>query len=121
MATSTGDAPLYEPQNPEASRTFQFLHRVNSKYHLALNSYSDLYNWSTTEIDKFWGTVWGETEIIGEKGGHVVDRTTTPAANPTWFSEAKLNWAENMLSCRSTEKIALIQASAPVSFQFRRV
>jgi acetoacetyl-CoA synthetase len=112
------DAPLYEPPNPETSRTFQFARRVNAKYQLALDSYSDLYKWSTTQIDDFWGAVWDETEVIGEKGGHVVDRTAKPAANPTWFSEAKLNWAENMLHCRSAEKIALVQASAPVSFQF---
>lgn len=112
------DAPLYEPSNPDDSRIFQFIRRINNKYQLTLNSYSDLYKWSTTEIDQFWGSVWDETpRIIGEKGGHVVDRTAKPSDNPTWFSGAKLNWAENMLHCRS-EKVALIQASAPVSFQF---
>ena len=45
-----------------------------------------------------------------------MDRATNPAANPAWFQEAKLNWAENMLHCRSTEKVALIQAGALISF-----
>jgi acetoacetyl-CoA synthetase len=120
-ATSTEDAPLFEPPSPEASRMFQFIRRVNAKYQLALESYSDLYKWSTTQIDDFWGSVWDETEIIGEKGGHVVDRTASPGSNPVWFSHSKLNYTENLLHCRSTEKVALVQASAPVLFQLPHV
>jgi acetoacetyl-CoA synthetase len=113
MSSTHHDSPLYQPPNPEASPTFQFVRRVNAKYQLALGSYSDLYRWSTTQIDYFWGTVWDETDIIGEKGGHVVERTAKPSANPAWFAEAKVNWSENMLRCRSAEKVALVQASAP--------
>lgn len=105
------DTLLYTPPSPETSRTIQFLHLVNSKYKLKLDSYADLYKWSITHIDEFWGTVWDETGVIGDKGRHVVDVTAKPAANPTWFAEARLNWAENMLRCRSPEKVALIQAS----------
>ena len=109
----TGDpALLYQPPTPETSPTFRFLRRVNTKFSLSLNSYHDLYNWSTTHIDHFWAMVWDETQVIGHKGSHIVDKNATPAANPAWFSDAKLNWAENMLSCRSKEKTAVIQTSA---------
>jgi acetoacetyl-CoA synthetase len=103
--------PLYRPDNREASATYRFMRNVNQKYSLSLGSYQDLYEWSTTDIDDFWSTVWDETGIIGHKGNHVVDKEASPAANPSWFSEASLNWAENMLLCRSKEKIALIHAS----------
>lgn len=103
--------PLYTPPNPQDTSCFRFLRRVNSKYGLSLQSYHDLYNWSTTHIDHFWSTVWDETGVIGVKGNHVVDLSASPPANPPWFSDAKLNWAENMLHCRSPEKIAIIQAS----------
>lgn len=111
MASGANAIPLYTPPNAESSRVFQFLRRMNIKYNLNLQSYADLYKWSTSEIDSFWGSVWDETEIIGEKGTHVIDLPQSPAANRGWFSEAKLNWAENMLRCRSAEKVALIQAS----------
>lgn len=111
QATSADEAPLYEPQNPEQSRVFHFLRCVNAKYHLNLKTYADLYQWSTTHLDDFWGLVWDETGVIGHKGGHVVDISQTPAENPSWFSEAQVNFAENMLHCRSAEKVALIQAS----------
>jgi acetoacetyl-CoA synthetase len=105
-------ALLYQPPDPQTSATFRFLYKINREFSLSLSSYHDLYKWSTTEIDLFWSAVWDETAIIGFKGNHVVDKNALPADNPPWFSEAKVNWAENMLSCRSKDKIALIQASA---------
>jgi acetoacetyl-CoA synthetase len=110
--SQTPNGPLYQPTNPEVSCTFEFLRLVNNKYGLSLASYYELYKWSTTRIDDFWGTVWDATGIIGQKGDHIVDASATPSANPLWFSQAKLNWAENMLQCRSPKKIALIQAGA---------
>ncbi|KIK97146.1 hypothetical protein PAXRUDRAFT_825234 [Paxillus rubicundulus Ve08.2h10] len=107
------DDPLFKPQNPESSRCFGFLSKVNKERGLSLRSYLDLYDWSTTHIDLFWGDVWDEVGIIGQKGNHVVDEAAAPAANPSWFHEARLNWAENMLSCRSKERLALIQTTEP--------
>lgn len=103
--------PLYNPPSPESSRVFQFLKRVNTRHHLALSSYYDLYKWSTSNIDQFWSAVWDDTEVCGSKGAHVVDVSSLPPSNPPWFSDAKVNYAENMLRCRSSEKTALIEAS----------
>ena len=33
-----------------------------------LSSYSDLHNWSITEVDAFWNLVWEDTGVIGDKG-----------------------------------------------------
>ncbi|KAF9462660.1 acetoacyl-CoA synthetase [Collybia nuda] len=107
------DLPLYQPLSPETTATFRFLARVNLNFGLSLSSYQDLYTWSTTHLDDFWSAVWDETNIIGHKGNHVVENDALPPANPTWFSEARLNWAENMLRCRSADKLALIQATEP--------
>ena len=102
---------LYSPASPEASRTFRFLRRVNAAHGLSLESYYDLYRWSTDAIDAFWSAVWDETGVVGTKGAHVVDPAARPPANPAWFADAALNWAENMLQCRSPDKTALVQAS----------
>ncbi|KAG5643954.1 hypothetical protein DXG03_009305 [Asterophora parasitica] len=101
------ELPLYQPENPQDSATFRFLARINATFGLALKSYEDLYIWSTTHIDDFWSAAWDDTKIIGYKGRHVVDAAALP------FSEAKLNWAENMLHCRSESKLAFIQATEP--------
>ncbi|KZT12742.1 acetoacyl-CoA synthetase [Laetiporus sulphureus 93-53] len=104
---------LYNPPAPDLSRTFQFLRRVNAKHGLTLSSYYDLYQWSTTNIDDFWSEVWDDTGVVGTKGEHVVDTVALPPASPPWFKEARLNWAENMLRCRSPDKTALIEAIEP--------
>lgn len=75
---------LYQPKNLESTATFRFLARINAKLGLDLKSYQDLYQWSTTQIDKFWNEVWDETNVIGGKGNHVVDNTALPPANPSW-------------------------------------
>lgn len=107
---SVGKA-LFTPTSPETSATFRFLHRINVEHSLALSSYHDLYKWSTENIDKFWNAVWDATDILGVKGRHVVDPAALPPENPAWFKEAQVNYAENLLRCRSPEKTALVQAS----------
>lgn len=101
---------MYRPANPEQSATYRFLDFVNLRYDLSLTTYQDLYTWSTTRIDDFWSAVWDHTKVIGYKGSHVVDANAKPADNPPWFSQAKVNWAENMLRHRS-DKDAMIQTS----------
>ncbi|KAF7776145.1 hypothetical protein Agabi119p4_4538 [Agaricus bisporus var. burnettii] len=107
------DTPLYQPSDPLATPTFHFLNDVNHKFDARLRDYQDLYRWSTQNIDKFWSLVWDNTHIIGHKGDHVVDYKALPSANPPWFKNARLNWAENMLQCRSSTQVALIQATEP--------
>lgn len=110
---SLATTPLFVPPDAKSSRCVAFLKTVNEKYGLALDSYFDLYRWSTHHIDLFWDTVWDDVAIVGYKGEGVVDNNALPAANPPWFSEARLNWAENMLTCRSADKFALVQATEP--------
>ncbi|EGO01898.1 hypothetical protein SERLA73DRAFT_104023 [Serpula lacrymans var. lacrymans S7.3] len=106
---------LFQPSAPEASSTFRFRNSVNTIFGISppLTSYHDLYSWSTTHIDNFWSLVWDEVHVVGQKGTHVVDNSAPPTANPPWFSQAALNWAENMLTCRSTHKLALVQPTEP--------
>lgn len=103
--------PLYVPTAPQHSRIHKFIQRTNTARNLSLESYSDLYNWSIHHTDHFWSDVWDDTDVVGHKGDHVVDTTALPPANPAWFAQAKINWAENMLRCRSSDKVALIEAS----------
>lgn len=110
MVIPDSTTPLYSPDDPHnTTRLFRFLREVNDKYALSLKSYQDLYQWSISNIDLFWSRVWDHTEIIGDRGSQVVDITATPAQNPSWFSDSTLNYAENLLSNRSPDTIAIIQ------------
>jgi len=101
---------LFTPDDPcNTSRLFRFLREVNEKHRLTLESYQDLYQWSMSNTDRFWSQVWDHTQIIGNKGNHVVDTTATPGENPAWFSDSALNFAENLLSNRSPDTTAIVQ------------
>ncbi|THH33618.1 hypothetical protein EUX98_g606 [Antrodiella citrinella] len=113
MADPIQSQPLYVPDSPQDSRIHKFIQRTNKARSLSLETYADLYTWSVDHTDIFWGDVWDDTGVLGHKGDHVVDTSALPPANPPWFSQAKLNWAENMLQCRATDKVALIEAIEP--------
>ncbi|KAG8708631.1 hypothetical protein FRC09_001129 [Ceratobasidium sp. 395] len=106
-------APLFTPRNASDARTSHFMRKVNAKYNLSLNNYHELWRWSTDNIGKFWGSVWEETNTIGERSQSVVNEKALPADNPDWFPGSRVNWAENALWCRSPDKIALIEAVEP--------
>ena len=101
---------LFVPDDPwNTSRLFRFLREVNDRHGLELESYEDLYQWSISHTDLFWSHVWDHTQIIGDKGGTVVDTKAKPAENPSWFSDSSFNFAENLLSNRSPHTTAIIQ------------
>ena len=103
---------LFTPVDPRnTTRLFRFLHEVNEKHGLKLDSYQDLYHWSISNIDLFWSHVWDHAQIIGDKGNRIVDTTATPAKNPAWFpdSASAVNFAENLLFNRSTNSTAIVQ------------
>jgi acetoacetyl-CoA synthetase len=56
-----------------------------------------LRQWSVTEIEKFWLSLWRFGEVIGDGPGRqvLVDGDKMPGAR--FFPEAKLNFAENLL------------------------
>jgi len=80
------NSPLFQPSDAESSATFRFLRRVNSLHGLDLQSYLDLYQWSTAHLDAFWGMVWDQTNVIGDKASHVVDNDALPPMNPLWYA-----------------------------------
>lgn len=107
---------LWTPSDPSSSQTAQFREKVNADHSLNLSSYEDLWRWSCAHLSDFWSDVWDYENVIGSRGsGAVVDETASPSANPVWFPDASLNWAENQLRHHSThpDDIALIQTSEP--------
>ncbi len=90
--TISSPNPLYAPlpSSLPTSPVHRLIATLNAKYSLEppLANYEELYAFSTTRIADFWGTVWDEVGIIGDKGvssdgeWHVVDEGRTPADKP---------------------------------------
>lgn len=61
--------------------------------------YADLWQWSVDQPEAFWSTLWDFCGAVGDKGRTVlVDGDKMPGAR--WFPEARLNYAENLLTNR---------------------
>ncbi len=97
--------PLWVPSEDrkKQSNIARFIGFVNSRYHLSLQSYPELWKWSVDNIPDFWATMWDFADIKASHGySHVVDDLTKfPGAH--WFTGAKLNFAENLLRYRDDQ------------------
>ncbi|HEU4990198.1 MAG TPA: acetyl-coenzyme A synthetase N-terminal domain-containing protein, partial [Gemmatimonadaceae bacterium] len=76
-----------------------------------VHDYPSLYRWSVDRREEFWAAVWRFCGVVADErddGGWwdtvLVGRDRVappdPALGPTWFSGARLNFAENLLRHR---------------------
>ena len=70
---------------------------VNKKHGLEINSYAQLYNWSTENIPDFWAAVWKFEGIKASRGYDKVVDDLSKFPGARWFIDARLNFAENLL------------------------
>ncbi|MER8886379.1 acetoacetate--CoA ligase [Mesorhizobium sp. M0816] len=92
------DTPLWIPtqEQIDAAPMTAFMNAAASIAGEAFSSYTDLHRWSIDHRETFWSLVWDFCGIVGDKGERVlVDGDKMPGA--TFFPEAKLNFAENLL------------------------
>ena len=97
--------PLWQPTAAqiEASNLTQFLKIVNQRWQLQLADYEALYQWSITEIEQFWQSIWEFGKVISETQGSTVLTGRESMLAARWFPEARLNFAENLLRRRDAE------------------
>ena len=100
---------LWQPtrEHVEQANMTRFIHFVNERYGLKINSYNELYDWSIEKLPDFWASMWDFAEI---KASHTYDEVVDdinrfPGAK--WFSGARLNFAENLMRYRD-EHIAFV-------------
>ncbi len=88
------ERPLWTPDAARVAgaRLTAFMNEVRKP------DYEELYRWSIDEPEVFWRKVWDFTGVIGEPGKVVLGDDRMPRAS--WFPEAKLNYAENLLRRR---------------------
>jgi acetoacetyl-CoA synthetase len=81
---------------------------------LAFDGYPDLWEWSVTETEAFWQTIWDYHDIIAAEQPTAVfgGNRTMPGAQ--WFPGATLNYAENVLARERPGEVALYYHSETV-------
>ncbi len=81
----------------------KFIHFVNAKYALNLDSYEELYDWSIEDIPAFWAAVWEFTRVRASRPYSEVVDDLSKFPGAKWFAGARLNFAENLLRYRDSQ------------------
>jgi acetoacetyl-CoA synthetase len=94
------------PERIARANLTAFMREMRATHRADAHDYSQLYDWSITQPEQFWGAIWSYTGVIGDRGGSEVlfDRDRMPGAK--WFPHARLNFAENLLR-RRDDNVAL--------------
>ncbi|MFN2565615.1 MAG: acetoacetate--CoA ligase [Gemmatimonadaceae bacterium] len=109
------DAPLWCPSPEQIARAnitrFAAAAREAGAPAAPADDYSALYHWSIDAPDQFWPAVWRFCGVVADErpsrepwDAVLVGRDRvappTPELGPRWFTEARLNFAENLLRYR---------------------
>ena len=91
--------PLWTPseERKQDANIARFIHEINVRHALNLNSYPELYQWSIEYIPDFWAAVWDFAELKASKPFDRVIEDLTKFPGAKWFPGARLNFAENLL------------------------
>jgi acetoacetyl-CoA synthetase len=93
--------PLWTPSPERVARTRMtaFMREIEQRHRLSVPDYRALYDFSLTRVDDFWRAMWDFGDIRGTMGERVVEGLDRmPGA--TFFPDARLNFAENLLRSR---------------------
>src|SRR5438093_8423325 len=96
--TMMSDEALWTP-TPESmagSRCGEYLRWLAQTGRGTFTDYPALWRWSVTDLAGFWRSVWDHFDVLGEGSTDLVlDGDRMP--DTTWFPDARINFAENML------------------------
>ncbi|WP_058535874.1 acetoacetate--CoA ligase [Legionella saoudiensis] len=98
---------VWKPQNPQATRMCQFMDFAAEKHCQVFESYQDLHTWSIKHPDSFWLTLCDFFHLKFDMPPHQILNYYSDMMEARWFSGAKFNFAQKLLS-RRDDHIALI-------------
>jgi acetoacetyl-CoA synthetase len=70
-------------------------------------SYADLHAWSVEHPGDFWSTAWDDLEVVGSKGS-VFYTEGKDFISSTFFNQARLNVAQNLLAKGKDAEVAIV-------------
>jgi acetoacetyl-CoA synthetase len=109
--------PLWNPteERKQDANITRFIHEINTRHELKLDSYSELYQWSIEYIPEFWTAVWEFAEIKASQPFDKVVDNLTKFPGTIWFPGARLNFAENLLRYRDDELAFIFKGETQTS------
>ncbi|MCB0062954.1 MAG: AMP-binding protein, partial [Caldilineaceae bacterium] len=88
----------------------KYMNWLREQHGLAFSTYRDLWQWSVTALDAFWGSWWEYMGVVSSQPYSVVlAERAMPGAK--WFVGAQLNYAENIFARHTNARPALLYQS----------
>src|SRR5436190_633516 len=92
---------------PSAERIGQanitgFARTIEAAHATQFTDYEALWRWSVEHKEDFWRALWDYAGVLGTPGDRIlIDAGKMPGA--TWFPDARLNFAQNLLERRRAD------------------
>jgi len=105
-------APIWQPAPAaiERSELTRYQHWLTATHGKTFADYQALWEWSTTDLDGFWGSLWEYFEISASVPyERVLGQRSMPGAK--WFPGAKLSYAEHIFRGKRDDDVAIVHAS----------
>jgi len=103
---------LWEPSEElkENANISRYIRWLEDEKGLSFSDYGELWEWSVTELEEFWASIWEFFEVKASRPyERVLSQHEMPGAN--WFEGAELNYAEHAFhNARPDEPAVLYQA-----------
>ena len=97
-------AKLKETNLAKYSDFIKINYKINSN-----NDFSKIWKWSIENPKFFWKSIWDFTKVKGEMGNTLLKESSIFYKNK-FFPEAKLSYAQNILSKNNTEKAIIFKS-----------
>jgi acetoacetyl-CoA synthetase len=109
--------PLWQPseERTRGSNITALIEAVEEDWNVNIGDFDGLYEFSITEIDKFWVSLKDFGNIIAETWGERVQENPGRMPGTRFFPDARLNFAENLLRRRDTGEAIVFRGEDKVS------
>ncbi len=98
------------PERTERATITAYTRWLEQTRGLDLPDYANLWEWSTTDLEGFWGSVWERFGVVASAPyERVLGSRTMPGAE--WFPGSRLNYAEHVLRAGDIDAVAIRHAS----------
>ncbi len=97
--------PLWRPSAERIAKSNlkRFADYVGDKHDVDGSDYASLHRWSVEHREVFWDALWDFSGVVASKKGEVILENGDRMPGARWFTQSRLNFAENLLRRRDDE------------------